>query len=77
MLKKELQSELESAKVNVELYNMRQMIAKLYNNSLYGAISNPYSRFYTIFCAASITTTGQAIEKYQIQKADTLVRECL
>lgn len=71
-----LQSEIDSAKVNVELYNLRQMIAKLYNNSLYGAISNQYSRFYTIYCAASITTTGQAIEKFQIQKTDQLVREC-
>jgi DNA polymerase elongation subunit (family B) len=58
-----------------EYYMMLSNLAKLSNNSLYGAISNPYSRFYTIYCAASTTLTGQMIERHQIYMADKIVEE--
>lgn len=56
-----------------DYYDMLQNIRKLYLNSLYGAVSNPYSRFYSIALAASVTHTGQQIEKFQMWKADQIV----
>jgi len=50
-------------------------INKVGLNSLYGAISNPYSIFYSIFLAASVTTTGQIIEKFQMWKADEFIEQ--
>lgn len=58
-----------------EHYLMRSNMAKLANNSIYGAISNPYCRFYSIDLAASVTLTGQTIERYQCWKADQIVKE--
>lgn len=60
---------------NAEYYDMLQDIRKRDLNSLYGAISNRYSRFYSIYLAASVTATGQIIEKYQSWKADQIVKE--
>lgn len=60
-------------KAQGDYYNMLQNIRKLYLNSLYGAISNQYSRFYSISLAASVTITGQQIEKFQMWKADQIV----
>jgi DNA polymerase elongation subunit (family B) len=60
-------------KDKAEYYDMMQNLKKLNMNSLYGAISNAYSRFYNIDLAASITLTGQMIEKYQMWKADQIV----
>jgi len=58
-----------------DYYDMLQNIKKLGLNSLYGVVSNRYSRFYSIFLAASVTTTGQIIEKFQMWKADQIVKE--
>lgn len=58
-----------------EYYNLRQLQAKLMGNSQYGAISNPYCRFYSLDLAASVTLTGQMIERFQCWKADRLVEE--
>lgn len=62
-------------KEEAEYYDMMQNLKKLNMNSLYGAISNRYSRFYNIDLAASVTLTGQMIEKYQMWKADQIVEE--
>jgi len=56
-----------------EYYSMMSDINKLSMNSLYGAISNQYSRFYSISLAASVTITGQQIEKFQMWKAAQIV----
>lgn len=58
-----------------DYYDMQQNLRKLSLNSLYGAISNPYSRFYSIYLAGSVTMSGQFIEKFQIMKADQIVEE--
>jgi len=58
-----------------DFYDREQMVRKLSNNSLYGAISNPYSRFYNIDLAKSVTMTGQEIEKYQIMVADVEIEK--
>ena len=60
-------------KAQGDYYDMMQNIRKLYLNSLYGAISNQYSRFYSIALASSVTITGQQIEKFQMWKADQIV----
>ena len=60
-------------KDKIDFFNTKQLLAKLDNNSLYGAVSNPYCRFYTIHCAASVTSTGQIIEKHQIANSDRIL----
>lgn len=69
--------ELEKAgdKAQSDYFMMMSGLAKLSNNSLYGAISNPYSRFYTIYCAASTTLSGQMVERQQIYMADKFVED--
>ena len=76
---KKLSKELarEGKKDEATFYDMRQNLLKLSLNSLYGAISNPYSRFYSLDLAASVTLTGQEIEKYQTYRADAVIRSCL
>lgn len=54
-------------------YDMIQNIKKLGLNSLYGTISNKHSRFYSLALAASVTLTGQMIERFQCWAADRLV----
>lgn len=66
---------LQQLKDDISYYDMIQQLAKLNNNSLYGAISNRYCRFYTIFCAASVTQSGQAIEKHQIYMSDKILQQ--
>lgn len=61
-------------KNDISFWNMKQLLVKLNNNSLYGAVSNRYCRFYTIYCAASTTLTGQAIEKQQIYEGDSILK---
>jgi DNA polymerase elongation subunit (family B) len=73
MQKKSKQFAKDNDKTQSEYFDMLQHIAKIGLNSLYGAISNPFSRFYTLDCAKSITLTGQEIEKYQMRKVDQLV----
>ena len=58
-----------------EYYMLMSTISKVSLNSLYGAISNPYCKFYSLPLAASITSTAQLIEKYQVWKSDQIVKE--
>lgn len=75
-LKNKAKKYLESGdKKKYEYYNMLQDLKKLSLNSLYGAISNPYSRFYSLDCAASVTLSGQYISKFQIIFADSYVKK--
>lgn len=60
---------------NGDYYDMQQNLRKLSLNSLYGAISNPYSRFYSTYLAGSVTASGQFIEKFQIWKSDEIIKE--
>lgn len=45
----------------VDTLDIKQMSQKILLNSLYGALGNPYFRFYDIRCAEAITLTGQVI----------------
>lgn len=65
---------------NIELADycdVTQDVLKVGLNSLYGTISNPWSRFYTLDCAKSVTITGQEIAKYQAYMADYVMAEKL
>jgi len=57
-----------------KFYDMRQHIQKINLNSLYGMLANPFSRFFDIEMARSITLTGQEIAKHQTRMADEIVR---
>ena len=69
------EEELHDLAEEIAFYNSKQLLAKLDNNSLYGVLSNRFSRLYTIYCAASITLTGQIIEKHQIYTGDRMLQE--
>lgn len=56
-----------------KFYDMRQHIQKINLNSLYGALSNPWCRFFDVDLARSITMTGQEIGKYQAYYANQLI----
>ena len=56
-----------------KLYNIQQMVKKISVNSIYGAMANPYCRFYDIDIAKSITYTGQEVSRYQAYQADQAI----
>lgn len=60
-------------KKQAEYYDTIQDVLKVGLNSLYGAISNPYSRFFTLDCAKSVTLTGQEIVKFQAYMCDKVM----
>lgn len=66
--------ELSGDKEKAKYHDMIQNLKKLNLNSTYGAISNPYCRFFTLDCAKSITLTGQEIGRYQALQADKIVQ---
>lgn len=66
---------LSGEKKKSEYFDMMQQLMKLNLNSLYGAISNPFSRFYNINLAASVTMSGQMVERYQCWAADQIVKQ--
>jgi DNA polymerase elongation subunit (family B) len=49
---------------NISTFNNKQMALKILLNSLYGALSNIYFRYFDIRLAESITMTGQFIIRY-------------
>jgi len=66
---------LEGDMVKAEYWDLRNILTKLSLNCLYGAVSNRYCIFYSIDLAASITITGQYINKFQIWKGDRIISE--
>lgn len=56
-------------------FRLEEQTAKLSSNSLYGAVSNPHGRFYSLDLAASVTLTGQEIAKFQANIVDTFIEE--
>ena len=75
--RKELKGKMKSAETDDEksFYDRRQHIMKINLNSLYGAMSNRFCRFYDINIASSVTLTGQEIEKFQTYSGDQTVRK--
>lgn len=51
------------AQKNIVTYSNKEKAMKIFLNSLYGAMANPYFRFFEISIAESITLTGQHIIK--------------
>jgi DNA polymerase elongation subunit (family B) len=59
--------------IKIDLANNRQMCLKILLNSLYGAIANPYMRYFSIDVAEGITLAGQLA----IHTAERAVNEYL
>lgn len=57
--------------------NNRQMALKILMNSLYGAISNVYFRYFDIRVASSITLTGQFVIKYSEKVCNDFLNKLL
>lgn len=62
-------------KEGYDYYDMLQGVRKIQLNSVYGALGNPYCRFFTLDCAKSTTLTGQEISKFQVMKTDKYLKE--
>jgi len=54
----------ESLKELIVKYDNYQYGKKIQLNSCYGAVANPYFKFYNIDCARAVTYTGQAVIKF-------------
>jgi len=54
-------------------YDMLQLVRKLYNNSIYGAMGNIYCRFYSLDLVESITANAREIEKFQLCESDKII----
>ena len=55
-------------------FDLMQLVKKVSLNSFYGAVSNMYCRFFSIYLAGSVTTSGQMIEKFQIWKSNEYIK---
>ena len=73
--RKELQAKKKTAKDKKEeaFWDKRQLVKKINLNSLYGAILNPYCRFFDIRIGQSTTLCGRTIAKHM----DATVNECI
>lgn len=76
--RKEMQAKLKEAinagdQEQIEYWDKRQLVKKINLNSLYGAILNPYCRFFDHRIGQSTTLCGRAIAKHM----DAFVNECI
>jgi DNA polymerase elongation subunit (family B) len=72
--RKELQAKMREASGDEKAFwDKRQLVKKINLNSLYGAILNPYCRFFDHRIGQSTTLTGRIIAKHM----DAFVNECV
>ena len=76
--RKDMQKMLKKAKdaenkAEIEYWDKRQLVKKINLNSLYGAILNPYCRFFDKRIGQSTTLTGRAITKHMGAKTNELL----
>jgi len=73
--RKEMQKSLKDAEDDThrEYWDKRQLVKKINLNSLYGAILNPYCRFFDKRIGQSTTLTGRSIAKHM----DAYTNECI
>ena len=73
--RKELQAKKKAATTDSEIvfWDKRQLVKKINLNSLYGAILNPYCRFFDKRIGQSTTLTGRAITKHMGAKTNELL----
>lgn len=60
-------------KKQYEYWDMQQHIRKILLNSLYGALLNPYCRFYDKRIGQSVTLTGRCITKHMASKINEIL----
>ena len=61
----------------ISLYNNQQMAVKILMNSLYGAMSNKWFRYYDIRMAEAITISGQLTIRWAEQRINKYLNELL
>ncbi len=61
----------------ISLYNNQQMAVKIMMNSLYGAMSNKWFRYYDIRMAEAITISGQLTIRWAEQRINKYLNELL
>ena len=59
-------------KMEIAFRDQRQLIKKILLNSLYGALLNPYCRFFDQRMGQSVTLTGRCITKHMLSKMNEL-----
>ena len=78
---KDLYGEMESSsdaeekkklKTHIAFLDQRQLIKKILLNSLYGALLNPYCRFFDQRMGQSVTLTGRCITRHMMSKMNEL-----
>lgn len=64
--------EKKELKEHIAFLDQRQLIKKILLNSLYGALLNPYCRFFDQRMGQSVTLTGRCITKHMMAKMNEL-----
>jgi len=64
--------EKDELKQQISFRDQRQLIKKILLNSLYGALLNPYCRFFDQRMGQSVTLTGRCITKHMMSKMNEL-----
>lgn len=62
----------EELKKQIAFRDQRQLIKKILLNSLYGALLNPYCRFFDQRMGQSVTLTGRCITKHMMSKMNEI-----
>jgi len=74
--KKDLHTRFQIEK-KISLYDNQQMAVKILMNSLYGAMSNKYFRYYDIRMAEAITISGQLTIRWAEQRINKYLNDVL
>lgn len=70
-------AEMDGKIMEASQLNLLQKTLKLSANSLYGVLSNPYSRFFSLELGNSITLTGRTVCRFQSYMADKYLQEAV
>lgn len=69
----DVKAEFDKASANIDYYDRLQYVFKIKLNSLYGALTNLYFRFYDLRLGESTTATGRMVLKHQCRKASEVL----
>ena len=73
--RKEMQAKLHKAKTQKDIvfWDKRQLVKKINLNSLYGALLNPYCRFFDMRLGQSTTLCGRTITKHMASYINKII----
>lgn len=72
---KTIKEQLEKDGQGSGYYRQQEQVRKIFMNSMYGVLGNPYFCLYNIHTARTITACGQDIIKYLTNKTDKYLRK--